>query len=147
MTVTEKVELQNRSYDTVFLFKEGLFYKVYNEGIYHLQDYDYKISCRYFKCVDDFVASIGFPEKVFQDLKRKHKVESKDNFWFFKTSDVLSNYSLYLEWKSELVEKLGQGNVFVDENRLVEVVKNYPLAIKTPVDVFIWISEIQKKLL
>lgn len=111
MTVTEKVALQNKSFDSVFIFKEGLFYKVYNEGIYHLQDFNYKISCRYFKCVDDFVASIGFPEKVFQDLKIKYKVEFKDNCWFFKTSDVLSNYSLYLEWKSKLVGELDQVSI------------------------------------
>lgn len=128
-------------------FLEGLFYKVYNEGIYYLQDFNYKISCRYFKSVDDFVASIGFPEKVFQDLKIKYKVEYKENYLFFKTSDVLNNYSLYLDWKSKLVGELDQSCILFDENRLIEIVKNYPLAIKTPVDVFIWISEIQKKLL
>jgi hypothetical protein len=33
------------------------------------------------------------------------------------------------------------------KDSLVDIVKSYPLGSKTPVDVFIWVSELQKKIL
>ncbi len=42
MTILEKTILQNQNPTKVYLFKEGIFYKVYNEGAFLMKDKNYK---------------------------------------------------------------------------------------------------------
>lgn len=44
MTILDKVTLQQQDTTKIFLFKEGVFYKAYNEGAFLLQDRNYKVA-------------------------------------------------------------------------------------------------------
>jgi hypothetical protein len=147
MTILEKVELQKKSNDHVFLFKEGLFYKVYNQGIFHLHFLDNKVGCRFSKAVNDFVLSIGFPDKVLEILASKYKIEKQGDYLFFKQFDKIFDIKDYQEWKVKIIEQFHESSIMYGKDSLVDIVKSYPLGSKTPVDVFIWVSELQKKIL
>lgn len=62
MTIAEKTQISANT--TLFtLFKEGLFYKRYNEDamVFVERVKAYKITAKFFKSADEIVYSIGFP--------------------------------------------------------------------------------------
>jgi hypothetical protein len=66
-TLEEKITKQCPS--KVFLFKEGIFYKAYNQGAYLMRHKKYKVNVRKIKNSENEVVSIGFPSTVFEVLK------------------------------------------------------------------------------
>ena len=48
MIILEKVTLQKQDTSKIFLFKEGVFYKAYNEGAFLLREKNYKVSVKNF---------------------------------------------------------------------------------------------------
>ena len=59
MTKKEKLHLQKNNLDKAIAFKEGFFYKVYNEGAFLLNDLGYKVSVKYIKNLNQEIYSIG----------------------------------------------------------------------------------------
>mgnify|MGYP001066806354 FL=1 len=57
MTFLEKTILQNTNTSKIVLFKEGIFYKAYNEGAFLLRDKNYKVSVQKFKNIEKEVLS------------------------------------------------------------------------------------------
>jgi hypothetical protein len=49
MTILDKTTLQNQNTSQIFLFKEGIFYKAYNEGAFLLKDKNYKVAVKKIK--------------------------------------------------------------------------------------------------
>ncbi|WP_374543042.1 hypothetical protein, partial [Flavobacterium sp.] len=68
MTILDKVTLQQQDTTKIFLFKEGVFYKAYNEGAFLLQDRNYKVAVKKIKSVENEVLSIGFPISFFDKI-------------------------------------------------------------------------------
>ena len=68
-TLIEKITKQQQCPSKVFLFKEGLFYKAYNQGAYLMRHKNYKVSVKKIKNIENEVVSIGFPSTVFEALK------------------------------------------------------------------------------
>jgi hypothetical protein len=65
MTIAEKIQIS--ADETKFtLFKEGLFYKCYNEDalIFTENVKEYKVNAKYIKSVGADVLSLGFPNSV-----------------------------------------------------------------------------------
>ena len=69
MTILDKVTLQKQDTTKIFLFKEGVFYKAYNEGAFLLKDRDYKVVVKHIKSIENEVLSIGFPISVLEKLE------------------------------------------------------------------------------
>jgi hypothetical protein len=59
MTKKEKLHLQKNNLDKAIAFKEGFFYKVYNEGAFLLNDLYYKVRVKYIKNLNQEIYSIG----------------------------------------------------------------------------------------
>ena len=59
MTKKEKLHLHKNNLDKAIAFKEGFFYKVYNEGAFLLNDLGYKVSVKYIKNLNQEIYSIG----------------------------------------------------------------------------------------
>jgi hypothetical protein len=62
MTIVEKIE-SAKSNKYLTLFKEGLFYKCYNQNamVFVSKVKNYKVSSKYIKSVGEDVYSVGFP--------------------------------------------------------------------------------------
>ena len=75
MTILDKVTLQHRDTTKIFLFKEGIFYKAYNEGAFLIKDRNYKVTVKKIKSIENEVLSIGFPISVLEKLKENRQPE------------------------------------------------------------------------
>ena len=52
MTVLEKITLQKQNPLKAILFKEGIFYKAYNEGAFLLRSKNYKVAVKAYKKIE-----------------------------------------------------------------------------------------------
>ena len=97
MTILDKVTLQQQDTTKIFLFKEGVFYKAYNEGAFLLKDRDYKVVVKHIKSIENEVLSIGFPISVLEKLKENRQSEEYDNYCSLQ-SNIVFSLILYEEW-------------------------------------------------
>ena len=97
MTILDKVTLQQQDTTKIFLFKEGLFYKAYNEGAFLLKDKNYKVAVKKIKSIENEVLSIGFPISVLEKLKENRQPEEYDNYCSLQ-SNIVFSLLLYEEW-------------------------------------------------
>lgn len=148
MTLPEKLNLQEQNTNKVFLFKEGVFYKAYNEGVFLLKDLNYKINTKQLAKTKEVYVSIGFPLSVLCKLKETN-VATK-----VKTEGVVSlnapfNFKIeaFKNWKQQqLINTQVTITNKLNKNHILEEIKNYPLANKTPIEVFTWVAAIQLKI-
>ena len=144
MTILDKVTLQQQDTTKIFLFKEGVFYKAYNEGAFLLQDRNYKVAVKKIKSVENEVLSIGFPISVLEKLKENRQSEEYDNYCSLQ-SNIVFSLLLYEEWYQNQITNIKRvDRKYLEEYTLKDTIKNYPLANKTPIEVFIWVADLQK---
>ena len=143
MTILDKVTLQLQDTTKIFLFKEGLFYKAYNEGAFLLKDKNYKVAVKKIKSVENEVLSIGFPVSVFEKLKDEFVFEFFDKYAVYNTNTFF-NKELYNDWHNKVVKESFKTSKTETEFYIVEQLKKYPLANKTPMEAFLFLKEIQE---
>ena len=61
MILKDKIEMQAQDTPKIYLHQEGIFYKVYNEGVFLLNYLGYKVRVKYIKNLNQEIYSIGFP--------------------------------------------------------------------------------------
>ena len=151
MTILEKITLQNQDTSKIFLFKEGIFYKAYNQGAFLLREKNYKVSVKKLKSIENEVLSIGFPDSALEKIIGKNQIEEYTAHLSIIPDDTYQDID-YTEWKNNLIIEWNNqmqtdvNTTVIDKNKMIEMIKQYPLANKTPMEVFIWVSELQKSL-
>ena len=145
MTILEKVTLQQQDTTKIFLFKEGVFYKAYNEAAFLLKDKNYKVTVKKIKNIENEVLSIGFPVSVFEKLKDEFVFEFFEWYAVYNTNTFFDNES-YTNWHNKVVKESFKTSKTEIEYYIVEQLKKYPLANKTPMEVFMWVANLQKSL-
>ena len=145
MTILEKVTLQQQDTTKIFLFKEGVFYKAYNEAAFLLKDKNYKVAVKKIKNIENEVLSIGFPVSVFEKLKDEFVFEFFEWYAVYNTNTFFDNES-YTNWHDKVVKDSYKTSKTEIEYYIVEQLKKYPLANKTPIEVFMWVANLQKSL-
>jgi hypothetical protein len=163
MTTVEKIDLA-KSNKSFILFKEGLFYKCYNQDAMVFVKYvrEYKVSCKYIKSVGSKVYSIGFPasevEKVklsFKDISTKiggKRFEVKSILIVFYLKDTESKKA-YKDWvemqhKNKIVMQEPE-TIYPNTNkseRVLAMIRNYDLANSTPIDGLLFIQNLKEEL-
>ena len=143
MTILEKVILQQQDTTKIFLFKEGVFYKAYNEAAFLLKDKNYKVAVKKIKNIENEVLSIGFPVSVFEKLKDEFVFEFFEWYAVYNTNTFFDNES-YTNWHNKVVKDSFKTSKTEIEYYIVEQLKKYPLANKTPMEVFMWVANLQK---
>lgn len=144
MTILDKTTLQNQNPSKIFLFKEGIFYKAYNEGVFLLKDKNYKVAVKKIKSIENEVLSIGFPESVFEKLKIEFVVDDFEGYSCCANNVVFDNLE-YQNWRDEVSNNQPDISKFSNHQQIIEQIKNYPLANKTPIEVFEWVVSLQNK--
>jgi len=144
MTILDKITLQQQDTTKIFIFKEGVFYKAYNEGVFLLKDKNYKVAIKHIKSIENEVLSIGFPISVLEKLKENRQPEEYDNYCSLQ-SNIVFSLLLYEEWyQNQIANIKREDSKYLEEYTLKDTIKNYPLANKTPIEVFIWVAKLQK---
>ena len=160
MTIAEKISHSANS--ALFtLYKEGLFYKCYNEDVmvFVIKVKNYKVSSKFVKSAGEKVYSIGFPSSEvlngnlsFKSISEKigaKGFEEKNDLVQFYLKDLESKIS-YNDWVA-----IQHNNEFVVQEpepiysktnnnaHLLAMIKDYDLANSTPMQGLSFIQELK----
>ena len=164
MTISEKVEQAANS--TIFtLYKEGIFYKCYNEDAmaFVQKIKEYKVNSKFVKSVSTEVLSLGFPisevEKgnlsmasVSEKIGAKAFEENEGNIVFSLTNiDIKKDYEA---WKNSIQEKIIEEVKELaiqyqrppNTNEIISMIKNYDLANSTPMQGLNFIQQLKMEI-
>ena len=139
MTIQEKVEMQKGNTATVYLHREGMFYKAYNEGAFMLNFLKYKVSAKYIKNVNQRVYSIGFPLAVLDKLAAAYTISNQNTVQMIDPIEVFDS-GMYDIWCSSIATPI---HTHIDVKHEIE---SYPLATSTPMDAYVWLHNLQKRI-
>ena len=110
-----------------------------------LKDKNYKVAIKKIKSIENEVLSIGFPVSVFEKLKDEFVFEFFEWYAVYNTNTFFDNES-YTNWHNKVVKDSFKTSKTEIEYYIVEQLKKYPLANKTPMEVFMWVANLQKTL-
>ncbi len=160
MNTTEKIQL-SRDNKQFTLYKEGLFYKCYNEDamVFVQKVKEYKVSSKYVKATGSNVYSVGFPASEvdkgklsFDDISTKieaQRFEIKNELvlFYLKNSESKKGYKDWVEihYNNELVvqEPDPLYSKTYNSAHLLAMIKNYDLANSTPMQGLGFIQELK----
>jgi hypothetical protein len=161
MTITEKVK-QAATNNICTLYKEGIFYKCYNEDamVFVQKVKEYKVNLKFIKSVGDDVLSLGFPisetEKgnlSFENISERigAKVfEDNKGYIVFSLNDI-SLKKDYATWKNsiqaEVVETVKEPTILYlhqsGTKEIISMIKNFDLANSTPMQGLSFIQQLK----
>ena len=165
MTISEKISYSADK--TIFtLFREGLFYKCYNEDamLFSQRVKNYKVTSKYIKSVGAEVLSLGFPvSEVSKDmlsfdvLCKTLGAEKYDNergkVTFYLNDNIKEGFEIWHEKvvKENAVQYANKPNNNIPNKseayntELVSMIKNFDLANSTPMEGLSFIQQLKKE--
>ena len=141
-----------------YLIKEGIFRRCYEYSAWHFikNIREYRVFRKYVKAVKQDIVHLDFPEsaleKILNEAKRKgYNVEKQNNDII-----VLSGFppiggqgetdGNFEQWKSEIPVVAVNKKTDNQIELIIEKIKNYPVANRTPVEALEFLSNIQKEI-
>ena len=116
----------------------------------------YKMSVKKIKNSENEVVSMGFPSTVYEALKKDFAIDDFESYSCFDSNAVF-NEAEFQNWyndtvrieqnETKSVNQQKNGLYTSSSNEIIQQIKNYPLANKTPMEVFVWIAGLQSKLI
>lgn len=161
MTIKEILVVENANTDKINLFKEGIFWRVYNQSAYYFVKHlkELKVMKKFYKVVNIEVVYAGFPDTILpqiealcqtKGLKFKKCNESHCSISGFEPVNGFE------EWKNGIkmqVPVQSNGKTSIVDNNLdkrkeavIEKLKGYSLANHTPIETMALVMELQKEL-
>jgi len=165
MTIAEKVT-QSANSALFTLYKEGLFYKCYNEDamLFVEKVRAFKVSVKFVKCLREKVYSVGFPtgevdkgKLSFEEISTKiesqgFQLKKELVIFCLNNSECKQNYNEWVEIQRATTEELGvkepetiYSNT-INSERILALIRNYDLANSTPMQSMHFIHELKNKL-
>jgi hypothetical protein len=164
MTLLEKI--QKSGNDKVFtLYKEGLFYKCYNEDalVFTEKVKNYRVSAKYIKSVGADVLSLGFPNSVVKAatitfdaiaaaIGATSYYENVTAVVFELKNKDLQNYTYFKESiLASVHEPLSiindtAGTTITQASLITQRIQEYDLANRTPMECMVFVQELKKLL-
>ena len=162
MTTAEKIALaKSNNYFT--LFKEGLFYKCYNEdAMFFVQRLRaYKVSTKFIKIVGDTVYSIGFPvgevekgnltlEFISEKIAAKSfEIKETDVLFLHNDGDLKNDYKDWIDTiqEQEIIKGSQESSALykppIHTTTIISMIKNYDIANSTPMQSLGFIQELK----
>jgi len=162
MVIKEKLKKENSNNNTICLYKEGMFYRVYEHSAYLfvINLKEYQLTKKYYKNVKQELVYLGFP----QDSFSKIEVICKEQNLSIKKEDkqiIINGFANFTEkeflrWKKEISfreSKQLTGNILSDisakndvENDIIKKIRNFSVVNKTPIECQQFIVELQNEL-
>jgi len=151
MNTKEKIALATQN-NKLYCFKEGMFYKVYNQNAMWFTQHikGYKINSKFVKTVNQQVFSIGFPQSlVLANLlvsqnKALLKIEETQGFIAYKINHS-SNEQAYVSWCNEVQHNNSTTEIQKNtpSKTIVQELKNFDLVHKTPMQAFEFVARLK----
>ena len=106
------------------------------------EEFTVKETAQYFGCCPKTIRNRR--KKVLEKLKENRQSEEYDNYCSLQ-SNIVFSLLLYEEWyQNQIANIKREDSKYLEEYTLKDTIKNYPLANKTPIEVFIWVAKLQK---
>lgn len=159
-----KEKLKQEDPERIFLYREGMFWKMYNISAFNFirKVKVYAVKKKYVKEVKEVVASIGFPDAILKDNLERLRPLSKAINVSEKIIEIELNESVegYRDWFDQTVverneikviteRELEKVNVKEENFRGEDILKelrDFPIMQKTPIEVQMFVVELQGKL-
>lgn len=162
MTTAQKIALaKSNNYFT--LFKEGLFYKCYNEDamVFVQRLRAYKVSTKFIKIVGDTVYSIGFPvgevekgnltlEFISEKIAAKSfEIKETDVLFLHNDGDLKNDYKDWIDTiqEQEIIKGSQESSALykppIHTTTIISMINNYDIANSTPMQSLGFIQELK----
>ena len=147
MTIPEIIKEEENNLQSIYFHKEGLFWRAYERSAYqvvkHLRDLKAIKKC--FKVADNKeIVIVGVPEKTLNDIISGQTIKERTDKRICLTLDVPLVEDDYNTWKNSvsLVAAKAQ-NAETNEESIKNMIKNFNIADKTPIDCMIFLSKLK----
>jgi hypothetical protein len=152
MSIQEIIKIEETNEDSIFLYKEGIFWKAYQRSAFLTVTRfrsDFMVKAKSVKCVRQKVCSIGFPlsslTSVFVDCSIENLDEKRLRIHVDKIDE--DAYQQWIDGASEKTDKAIAPLSLSDEDFVLKVLqklKDFNVSASTPVDCMMLICELQK---
>lgn len=167
MLLKEKIARESET--RISLYREGLFWKLYNISAFNFSRLvkPYYVKKKYIKEIKETVVSIGFPDAILQgnlehlklhcsdiniqdniiEVELKNPVEGYQE-WFNNieiiSADISKNVKKESSEEKKIVKTENEYTSIADQ--ILKELRNFPIIQKTPLEVQMFVLELQKKL-
>lgn len=156
MGVKEKIVQELTNENSIYLLKEGIFWRAYNQSAMRFVNNlkPLKIIRKYIKKVKQDIFYCGFPESSLNDILKK-AVEK--GFQITETGDkkiVISGVSAEEDYKNWMrnqkpLSPLGIGESVKKENdfdNIIQQIQQYPLENATPLETMMFVQKLKQSI-
>ena len=123
--------------------------KVFNEGVWLLRSKNFKVQQSGKGALKSLF--VGFPYAVLQGLQIDFEIVENEHFIEINTQEDYEELA-FNAWRSKILvviekDRINERNVSHQNfHHFINEIRDYPLAVKTPIEVFMWVSEIQNRI-
>lgn len=150
MKIAEIYQLELKNLDCCYLLKDGIFWRAYEKSamLFHRHIKSYAIKTKRFKGINATVVFLGFPDTGLEKIKalcfeKGLEIGIQDNqikisgFWSVDGFDgwktnFINNQPMAAEPEQEY--QIKNHTIGKDENELIESIRCYPIASKSPME-------------
>jgi len=153
-TIKEKLLLESeKDYNTIILHREGLFYVAYEHSawLFHNFVQNFKTKKTFVKSVGGEVVSLGFPASSLERFSGICRIVTEDNLVRMQLNDcTVSDKDNFETWKSKQgtddCKAAESDSTTANCDDIYNMIRNFPVESKTPVDCMLFLIEIKKML-
>lgn len=144
---------KERSPNVILLFAEGGFYRAYEHSAYCAVKYlhDFKVSCRFFKSVNQRVAMVGFPISSLVKFVSGNTVEQREDYAIIALREDLESIGEddFVAWKDSQISTELEDVPKVSGRQKADIlqrIQTFPLENRTPLQCMMFLAEIKSLL-
>ena len=156
MTAKGIMELEKENVNTIFLLREGIFWKAYEKSAYafHHQIQPYKLTKKHVPFINGELVSLGFPTGATDNILSGCKVLLSEDYKMIIESETI-DIAAFEAWKTQLplLDPVVKSTVFPhsappsgDVAKIIESIRQFNLESKTPVECMLFLMDIKKQL-
>ena len=142
--------IEKDNLDSINLFKEGLFWRCYEYSAWRfsVNIKDYRVLKKHIKVVKQDIVYLGFPESILETVISL----TKDKGSFFTGGEKHISIQSFLgkegfeQWKSNIPIVAVDKETDKPFELIIEKIKNYPVANRTPIETLEFLAKIQKEI-
>jgi hypothetical protein len=162
MSLKEILEVENGNKDSIYLIKEGIFWRGYERSAYYFVKNikEFKLLKRYFKVISGDLVYLGFPDDVLDKILiiakglGKTLIQKDEKLIEIKGFEEIDDFE---EWKSRInienKEEIKVTNFLKVSNfnpwnveGFCKKIMNYPLEGRTPLETMQFVKELKEEL-
>lgn len=154
MKTSEILKIEKSNADSIFLYKEGVFWRCYESSVWYFirNIRGYRVIKKFVKTVKQEIVYMGFPDTIIEEiLKESEKISH--SIVRYETRIIINGIQKekgFIKWKENIKiqekEKEVGSQIKNNNNQIIRKLIEFPIMNKTPVEALNFLAEIQKQL-